>query len=114
MLVIEKHNFSLHNPSWKFTLGPETYETKDTPQRVERIREALAADDRFRFTQARRFPEALLARLAPLPRLHQEDLRSGPQDAARRSTPICSPAREPTLAAQDPPAVGRGCGAPTP
>jgi acetoin utilization deacetylase AcuC-like enzyme len=65
MLVVEKHNFSLHNPSWKFTLGPETYETKDTPQRVERIRDALAADDRFRFTEARRFPEAQLARLHP-------------------------------------------------
>ena len=65
MLVVEKHNFSLHNPSWKFTLGPETYETKDTPQRVERIRAALAADERFRFTVAKRFPEAQLARLHP-------------------------------------------------
>lgn len=65
MLVAEKHNFSLHNPSWKFTLGPETYETKDTPRRVERIREALAADDRFKFTTARRFPEDLLARIHP-------------------------------------------------
>lgn len=65
MLVIEKHNFSLHNPSWKFTLGPETYETKDTPLRVERIRAALAADDRFRFTPARRYPDTLLAKLHP-------------------------------------------------
>ena len=65
MLVAEKHNFSLHNPSWKFTLGPETYETKDTPRRVERIRETLAADDRFLFTTAKRFPEAILARIHP-------------------------------------------------
>jgi acetoin utilization deacetylase AcuC-like enzyme len=65
MLVVEKHNFSLHNPSWSFTLGPETYETKDTPQRVERIRAALAGDDHFRFVTAKRFPETLLARLHP-------------------------------------------------
>lgn len=65
MLVIEKHNFSLHNPSWKFTLGPDTYETKDTPRRVERIREALAGDGRFSFATAKRFPEGLLARLHP-------------------------------------------------
>jgi acetoin utilization deacetylase AcuC-like enzyme len=65
MLVVEKHNFSLHNPSWSFTLGPETYSTKDTPHRVERIREALAADPRYRFTTAKRRPEALLARLHP-------------------------------------------------
>ena len=65
MLVIEKANFSLHNPSWKFTLGPETYETRDTPRRVEVIRKALAADRRFRFRKAKRFPEAHLARLHP-------------------------------------------------
>jgi len=65
MLVAEKHNFSLHNPSWSFTLGPETYDTKDTPRRVERIREALAGDPRFRFTKAKRRPDSLLARLHP-------------------------------------------------
>jgi len=65
MKVIEKLNFSLHNPSWKFTLGPETYETKDTPQRVERIRAALASDQRFTYTTAQRFPDSLLARLHP-------------------------------------------------
>jgi acetoin utilization deacetylase AcuC-like enzyme len=65
MLVIEKHNFSLHNPTWRFTLGPETYETKDTPRRVEVIRAALAADPAFRFVTARRFNERLLARLHP-------------------------------------------------
>ena len=46
MLVIEKQNFSLHNPSWSFTLGPETYETQDTPRRVEAIRRALGGDGR--------------------------------------------------------------------
>ncbi len=65
MLVVEKLNFSLHNPSWKFTLGPETYETKDTPHRVEAIMQALEADGGFRFTTAKRFPEAHLARLHP-------------------------------------------------
>jgi len=65
MLVIEKANFSLHNPSWKFTLGPETYTTRDTPRRVEVIRRELAADPAFRFRKAKRFPEANLARLHP-------------------------------------------------
>ena len=65
MLVIEKSNFSLHNPSWKFTLGPETYETKDTPRRVEVIKRALATDGGFRFTKAKKFPESHLARIHP-------------------------------------------------
>ena len=66
MLVAEKHNFSLHNPSWSFTLGPETYDTKDTPRRVERIREALAGDPRFRFTTAKRRPRISARTAAPL------------------------------------------------
>jgi len=65
MLVVEKLNFSLHNPSWKFTLGPETYETKDTPHRVEAIMRALEADGGFHFTTAKRFPESHLARMHP-------------------------------------------------
>ena len=65
MLVIEKKNFSLHNPSWKFTLGPETYETKDTPKRVEAIKNALAAEGRFKFKTARRFQETHLSRIHP-------------------------------------------------
>jgi acetoin utilization deacetylase AcuC-like enzyme len=65
MLVVEKSNFSLHNPSWKYTLGPETYETKDTPRRVEAIRRTLAADGGFKFTKARRFPESHLAQIHP-------------------------------------------------
>jgi acetoin utilization deacetylase AcuC-like enzyme len=65
MLVIEKKNFSLHNPSWKFTLGPETYETKDTPKRVEAIKKALAAEGRFKFKTARRFQETHLSRIHP-------------------------------------------------
>jgi len=65
MLVVEKHNFSLHNPSWSFTLGPETYSTNDTPRRVELIRQALKADRRFKLTTAKRHPDTLLARLHP-------------------------------------------------
>lgn len=38
MKVIEKYNDSLHNPYWKYQLGPETYEVKDTPFRVESIK----------------------------------------------------------------------------
>jgi len=80
MLVIEKSNFNLHNPSWKFTLGPETYVTRDTPKRVEVIRAALAEDDRFRFRKARRFPEAHLAKLHPY-----HDFIRKTSRAARRS-----------------------------
>jgi acetoin utilization deacetylase AcuC-like enzyme len=63
--IIEKTNFSLHNPSWKFTLGPETYETKDTPRRVEAIKKTLEADRNFRFVKAKKFPETHLARIHP-------------------------------------------------
>jgi acetoin utilization deacetylase AcuC-like enzyme len=65
MLVVEKTNFSLHNPSWKYTLGPETYETMDTPRRVEVIKDALESHGGFRFTRAKRFPESHLARIHP-------------------------------------------------
>jgi len=65
MLVIENDNFSKHNPHWKFTLGPDTYETRDTPRRVEVIKEALAADPSFEFVKAREFPERNLSRLHP-------------------------------------------------
>ena len=65
MRVIEKSNYSLHNPTWRFTLGPETYETKDTPRRVEAIKTALGADRRFELVTARHFATARLARLHP-------------------------------------------------
>jgi hypothetical protein len=29
MKVIEKYNDSLHNPYWKYQLGPDSYEVKD-------------------------------------------------------------------------------------
>jgi len=65
MLVIENDNFGKHNPHWKFTLGPESYETKDTPRRVEVIKAALQADAGFEFVKARSFPERNLSRLHP-------------------------------------------------
>ena len=65
MKVIEKYNDSLHNPHWKYQLGPETYEVKDTPLRVEAIKKALRSDARFEFMTAKQFPERLIARLHP-------------------------------------------------
>ncbi|MDA3798159.1 MAG: histone deacetylase family protein [Kiritimatiellae bacterium] len=65
MKVIEKYNDSLHNPYWKFQLGPCSYEVKDTPRRVEVIKERLRADKRFQFVLAKKFPEQLIARLHP-------------------------------------------------
>ena len=65
MLVIENENFSKHNPHWVFTLGTDTYETRDTPRRVEVIRAALAATPGFEFERARGFPERNLSRLHP-------------------------------------------------
>jgi len=65
MKIIEKYNDSLHNPYWKYQLGPESYEVKDTPVRVERIKKALHGDHRFEFVTARPFPERLIARLHP-------------------------------------------------
>jgi acetoin utilization deacetylase AcuC-like enzyme len=65
MKVIEKYNDSLHNPYWKYQLGPEAYEVKDTPKRVESIKKALRSDERFQFLTAKSFPERFITRLHP-------------------------------------------------
>ncbi len=65
MRVIEKYNDSLHNPYWKFQLGPESYEVKDTPRRVQAIKDRLAADPRFAREKAGAWPEHWLTRLHP-------------------------------------------------
>ena len=65
MKVIEKYNDSLHNPYWKYLLGPEAYEVKDTPQRVVTIKESLRSHEQFQFLKAKRFPERLITRLHP-------------------------------------------------
>lgn len=65
MKVIEKYNDSLHNPYWKYQLGPEAYEVKDTPLRVKAIKEALWPDEHFQFITAKKYPERLLSRLHP-------------------------------------------------
>ncbi len=65
MKVIEKYNDSLHNPYWKFQLGPEAYEVKDTPQRVHVIKNSLFADTRFSSITADAFSEQWLTRLHP-------------------------------------------------
>ncbi len=74
MKVIEKYNDSLHNPYWKYQLGPEAYEVKDTPLRVESIKKALRADKRFEFVTAKEFPERLIARIHPY---HDYILKTG-------------------------------------
>ena len=65
MKVIEKYNDSLHNPFWKYQLGPETYEVKDTPLRVASIKEALGESTDFEFVTALHYPERLISRLHP-------------------------------------------------
>ncbi len=65
MKVIEKYNDSLHNPYWKFQLGPNAYEVKDTPFRVKTIKERLAADPRFERVTAVPFPERWITGLHP-------------------------------------------------
>ncbi|MDZ7820517.1 MAG: hypothetical protein U5N26_01160 [Candidatus Marinimicrobia bacterium] len=65
MKVIEKYNDSLHNPYWKYQLGPEAYEVKDTPKRVECIKNALRGDKAFEFLTSKRFPERLISRIHP-------------------------------------------------
>lgn len=65
MKVIEKYNDSLHNPSWKYQLGPETYEVKDTPRRVESIKNALRDNTNFDFMTAKRFPERMISMYHP-------------------------------------------------
>lgn len=65
MKVIEKYNDSLHNPYWKYQLGPEAYEVKDTPMRVEVIKKALRSEGRFHFQKADKFPERMISRIHP-------------------------------------------------
>ncbi len=65
MKVIEKYNDSLHNPYWKYQLGPESYEVRDTPLRVQSIKEALKEDSHFGFQTAEPFPDRMIARLHP-------------------------------------------------
>ena len=65
MKVIEKPNDELHNPYWKFQLGQEAYEVKDTPRRVEVIQEVLRSHGRFEFVKAEHFPERLISHLHP-------------------------------------------------
>lgn len=74
MKVIEKYNDSLHNPYWKYQLGPEAYEVKDTPLRVESIKKALRSDERFDFQLAKQFPERLISKLHPY---HDYILKTG-------------------------------------
>ena len=65
MKVVEKYNDSLHNPYWKYQLGPEAYEVKDTPARVECIKNALRLDTHFAFVTAKNFPEDRISRMHP-------------------------------------------------
>jgi acetoin utilization deacetylase AcuC-like enzyme len=74
MIVIEKYNDSLHNPYWKYQLGPEAYEVKDTPLRIESIKKALRSDKRFEFITAKQFPERLISRIHPY---HDYILKTG-------------------------------------
>ena len=97
MLVIENDNFSKHNPHWQFTLGPDSYETKDTPKRVEVIKAALAADPALRVHQGpRASPSATSRGCTPTTTTSRPSARAS-TTRPRRSTPTCSRAQ------------GRGC-----
>ncbi|MCF8362677.1 MAG: histone deacetylase family protein [Prolixibacteraceae bacterium] len=74
MKVIEKYNDSLYNPYWKYQLGPDSYEVKDTPLRVESIKKALRSDERFEFITAKQFSERLISRIHPY---HDYILKTG-------------------------------------
>lgn len=65
MLVILSSKYSLHNPKWKFTLGTESYETRDTPLRVEVIRQALEKDSKYRIIRSKSFPDSRLKDMHP-------------------------------------------------
>ncbi len=91
MKVIEKYNDDRHNPQWKFQLGPETYEVRDTPKRVEVIKKVLADDDRFEAVTREPISRAADCPAPSLPRLHPKDRELCRR--VRRSIPICFPAR---------------------
>jgi len=65
MLVIESDTYIGHYPNWRFTLGSETYKTKDIPSRVEAIKKVLLKDNNFQFLKAGEFPEERISRIHP-------------------------------------------------
>lgn len=65
MRVIRNLNYIKHDVKWKYTLGPESYETKDTPRRVEQIVAALEKDDAFTLELSHEFPTSEISRIHP-------------------------------------------------
>lgn len=65
MLVVEHETYLAHDPRWVFTLGGETYRTRDIPSRVDVIKRRLAKDARFEFVGAKSFPLRRLRELHP-------------------------------------------------
>lgn len=77
MLVVEHEAVLAHDPRWVFTLGGETYRTRDLPSRVAVIKARLSRAPRlspasrrgrdavFEFVKAARFPQARIRRLHP-------------------------------------------------
>lgn len=65
MKVIDKYLVDTHSPSWKFTLGKETYQTKDVRLRIEKIKDRLKKDESFELVVAQKFPERFISRLHP-------------------------------------------------
>lgn len=65
MKVIEKYNDDLHNPYWRYQLGPEAYEVKDTPKRVACIKKALRASREFEFIKANHYPDRFIVPFHP-------------------------------------------------
>lgn len=65
MLVVEHEAVLTHDPRWIFTLGKDTYRTRDVPSRVEVIKRRLGADGRFQFRRAKNFPQTRIRRLHP-------------------------------------------------
>ncbi|MFP4356625.1 MAG: histone deacetylase family protein [Phycisphaerae bacterium] len=65
MLVVEHEAYLAHDPRWVFTLGGQTYRTRDIPSRVDVIKRRLERDSRFEFLQARTFAQKRFGDLHP-------------------------------------------------
>ncbi|MFP4106454.1 MAG: histone deacetylase family protein [Phycisphaerae bacterium] len=65
MLVVEHDAYLMHDPRWVYTMGGETYRTRDVPSRVDVIKRRLSRDGRFEFVGAKKFPQKRFRDLHP-------------------------------------------------
>lgn len=65
MIVIESKKHERHQPNWVFSVGKNSFYTKDVPARIAQIKKELLKDKRFQIVPAKAFPESHIRKLHP-------------------------------------------------